>query len=222
MIADIQAGAEFAAVARQFSQGSSAYQGGDVGWALVDQLEPGIAAVVNAMEVGALSPPIAAAGGYYLLLLRDRRVVGAVDPRDTQVHLMQVALPLAESAQPPDVARALARAESIGATVQGCEQMAAMIDEVGTPESGDLGVLRLGDMPDRFSAAIINLAVGQPSAPVRSEVAVHVFMACDRLDPEPDLPDRDDVANSLWDQRLDILARRHLRDLRRGAIIDIR
>ncbi len=219
---DIQSGAAFSAVARQFSQGSSAYQGGDVGWALVDQLQPEIAAAVSAMEVGALSSPIASTGGYYLLFLRDRRVVGALDPRDIQIHLMQVALPLAEGATPPDVARALARAESISTTIRGCEQMAAMIDEVGTPESGDLGVLRLGDMPSRFSDAVANLAVGQPSAPVRSEVAVHVFMACDRQDPVPNLPDRNDVANSLWDQRLDILSRRYLRDLRQNAIIDLR
>ena len=220
--ADILAGADFGAVARQFSQGASAYQGGDVGWVLLDQLEPELAAAVAVMEVGAMSPPIAVVGGYYLMLLRDRRVVGAVDPRDIQVHLMQVALPLDTNAQPPEVARALARAESIGATVFGCGQMAGVIDEVGTPQSGDLGTLRLGDMPARFSDAVIGLDIGQPSAPVRSDVAVHVFMVCAREDPEPDLPSRDDVGNSLWDQHLDLLARRYLRDLRRAAVIDYR
>ena len=87
---------------------------------------------------------------------------------------------------------------------------------------GDLGRLRLGDMPGRFSDAVVALSVGQPSAPVRSEEAVHVFMVCAREDPEPDLPTRDDVANSLWDQRLDLLARRYLRDLRRAAVIEYR
>jgi peptidyl-prolyl cis-trans isomerase SurA len=220
--ADILAGAEFSAVARQFSRGASAYQGGDVGWVLLDQLEPDMMAAVAAMEVGTLSSPIPTSEGYYLVLLRDRRVVGAVDPRDIQVHLMQVALPLEANAQPPEVARTLARAESIGATVVGCAQMAAVIDEVGTPQSGDLGRLRLGDMPGRFSDAVVALSVGQPSAPVRSEEAVHVFMVCAREDPEPDLPTRDDVANSLWDQRLDLLARRYLRDLRRAAVIEYR
>ncbi|MBT4710911.1 MAG: hypothetical protein HOB82_05225 [Alphaproteobacteria bacterium] len=220
--ADILAGAQFSAVARQFSQSASAYQGGDMGWVLLNQLEPDMESVVSAMEVGTISTPIPTAGGYYLVMLRDRSIVGAVDPRDVQVHLMQVALPLDGNAQPPEVARALARAESIGATVVGCIQMAAVIDEVGTPQSGDLGILRLGDMPNRFGDAIIGLNVGQPSAPVRSEEAVHVFMVCAREDPEPDMPTRDEVANSLWDQRLDLMARRYLRDLRRAAVIDYR
>ena len=220
--ANILAGAKFESVARQFSQSASAYQGGDIGWVLLDQLEPDMMAAVAAMEVGTLSSPIPSPGGYHLVLLRDRRVVGAADPQDIQVHLMQVALPLEANAQPPEVARALARAESIGATVVGCGQMVAIIDEVGTPQSGDLGLLRLGDMPKRFSATIIDLSIGQPSAPVRSEEAVHVFMVCAREDPEADMPSRDDVGNSLWDQQLDLLSRRYLRDLRRAAIIDYR
>ena len=219
---DIEAGAEFTAVARQFSQSASAYQSGDVGWVLEEQLAPEMAAAVSAMEPGSLSAPVASAEGYFLLWLRDRRVVGALDPRDTEVHLMQVALPLTADAPPPDVARALARAETIGATVQGCAAMVAMIDEVGTPQSGDLGILRIGDMPARFRDALANLAIGQLSAPVRSDEAVHVFVVCERREPELDLPDREDVEAALWDERLDMLSRRYLRDLRRNAIIDVR
>jgi peptidyl-prolyl cis-trans isomerase SurA len=66
------------------------------------------------------------------------------------------------------------------------------------------------------------LAVGLPSAPVRSETAVHVFMACERTDPEPDLPDRDEIAESIWDRQVEVLARRYVRDLRRDAVIDVR
>ena len=219
---NLRDGAPFAAVARQFSQGSSAYSSGDVGWVLEEQLAPEIAVAVRAIDVGEFSDPVAAAGGYYLILLRDREVIGEIDLRQVRVHLKQVALPLIANAAPPDVARALARAETIAATVRGCEAMDAMILEIGNPQSGDLGELRLGDMPARFSDAVVRLELGVPSTPVRSDAGVHVFMVCDRVDPEANVPKREEVADRLWDQRMDMLARRYRRDLRRDAVIEYR
>ena len=222
ILADLRRGADFRAVARQFSQGAAAYDGGDVGWVLEDQLAPEVAAAVAALPVGGLTGPVASAGGYYILRLRDRVVIGEVDVLDTQLHLKQIALPLTPVAQEPDIARALARARSIASSLQGCESMDAMIEEVGNPQSGDLGTLRLGDMPPRFRDALVDLPVGQPSAPVRSESGVHVFMACARVEPAPVVPDRNEIADFIWSQRVDMLARRYLRDLRRIATIDIR
>lgn len=222
ILADLELGADFGGIARQFSQGASAYQAGDIGWVLEEQLAPEISAALASVEVGQLSGVIPVPGGFYVVLLRNRTVIGAVDPLDAVVHLKQIALPLPENAQEPDLARALVRAQAIASALQGCASMDAMIEEVGNPQSGDLGVVRLGDMPARFRDVIMPLAVGLPSAPVRSETAVHVFMACERTDPEPDLPDRDEIAESIWDRQVEVLARRYVRDLRRDAVIDVR
>ena len=219
---NVRDGAPFAAVARQFSQGSSAISSGDVGWVLEDQLASEIAAIVSGMDIGQVSNPVAAAGGYYLVLLRDREVIGEVDDREIRVHLKQVALPLVANAPPPDVARALARAETIAATVRGCDAMDAMIQEVGNLQSGDLGDLLLGDMPARFREAVARLELGVPSTPVRSDAGVHVFMVCDREVPEANIPSREEVAEGLFDQRIDMLTRRYRRDLRRDAVIEYR
>ena len=222
ILSDLRQGADFGDIARQFSQGMSAYQAGDVGWMLEDRLAPQLAAALAETEVGKLSGVIPVPGGYYIFLLRDRTVIGAVNPLDVIVHLKQVVLPLTETAQEPDVARALARAQTIASSLQGCTSMDAMVVEVGNPQSGDLGQMRLGDMPAHFRDSIATLAVGEPSVPIRLDAGVHVFMACERIDPEPDLPNRNEIAESIWNQQVEMLARRYLRDLRRVAVIDIR
>jgi peptidyl-prolyl cis-trans isomerase SurA len=222
IVSDLRAGADFRAVARQFSQGAAAYDGGDIGWVLEDQLAPEIAAAVAELEIGGLTGPISSAGGYYVVRLRDRVLIGGVDLLDTVLHLKQIALPLTAAAQEIDVARALARGQSISSSLRGCTSMDEMIEEVGNLQSGDLGAVRIGDMPPRFRDAVMDLPVGQPSAPVRSETGVHVFMACERIEAEPDEPDRDEFANSIWSQQLDMRARRYIRDLHRSATIDIR
>lgn len=219
---DIRGGASFAAVARQFSRGPSAFDAGNVGWVLEDQIAQELGPVVRSLEVGAVSNPVAAAGGYYLLQLRDRRTIGASDPLGASVHLKQVALPLAAAATAAEVAAAEARARSISATVRGCEAMDTMIREVGNPQSGDLGTLRLADLPERFRSALGGLEVGQASAPVRSDASVHVFMVCQRIAAVAEMPSRDEIGQTIGQQRLDQLERRFLRDLRRAATVDIR
>ena len=219
---DIRAGANFGNVARQFSRGPSAFDAGNVGWVMEDQLSPELATVVKTLQVGAVSNPVAAGGGYYLLQLRERRQIGMADPRDTTVHLKQVALPVAANAPAAEFQRVQSRAEGISASVRGCDAMDAMIKEVATPQSGDLGRVKLADMPDRFVEALANLEVGRASAPVRSDVAIHVFMVCARDAQTVGMPTRDEIAQTLGQQKLDLLERRALTNLRRAATIDIR
>ena len=47
-------------------------------------------------------------------------------------------------------------------------------------------------------------------------------MVCQKKDPVGGLPTREEIADSLARERLDALARRYLRDLRRSAFVDIR
>src|SRR6202158_3748670 len=66
-------GARFSAVATQFSQSATAAVGGDIGWVRPDQLPPELAKAAAQLKPGELSPPIRTAGGYYLMLVIDRR-----------------------------------------------------------------------------------------------------------------------------------------------------
>jgi len=51
-----------------------------------------------------------------------------------------------------------------------------------------------------------------------------VIMVCEKTaaNNKPTVPSRDDVAETLTRQRLDTLARRYMRDLRRTAFVDVR
>ncbi len=218
---DIRGGAQFAAAARQFSRGSSAFAGGDIGWVMEEQMAPELATVVRTLNVGAVSAPINAGGGYYLLQVRDKRQIGVSDPNETKLHLKQIALPLPVTAPPAEVARTQARAQSIAGTVRGCDQMDSMIREVGNPQSGDLGMVRVGDLPERFRGAVANIEIGRVSEQVRSDFGVHVFMVCQRDVAAANLPTRAEAAQTIGQQRLDALERRHMRDLRRNANINI-
>lgn len=66
----LQAGEDFADVARELSQHQpSAPAGGDLGWVQLDQLQPAIREAITGQETGSLIGPVASAAGWHLLQL---------------------------------------------------------------------------------------------------------------------------------------------------------
>jgi len=72
----LQAGqADFAALAREVSQDSSAAQGGDLGWASPGMFVPEFEQVMNRLAPGQLSEPLVSRFGVHLIQLLERRQV---------------------------------------------------------------------------------------------------------------------------------------------------
>ena len=84
LVEQVRRGSSFAALARQYSEASTAALGGDLGWVQADQLPPELSALVQQMPVGAISDAIPVPDGYSIVALADSRRVLTTDPRDAQ------------------------------------------------------------------------------------------------------------------------------------------
>ncbi|MCW5698111.1 MAG: peptidylprolyl isomerase [Bauldia sp.] len=74
IIAQLNDGADFAALATQFSIDGSAAQGGDLGYYAIGQLIPEFEQAALALEAGTYTQnPVASQFGYHIILLHDRR-----------------------------------------------------------------------------------------------------------------------------------------------------
>lgn len=73
LLVELQSGANFSGLARQFSQSGTASLGGDLGWVRDGELAPELNAVLAQMGPGELSRPIRTLTGFHILLLRDMR-----------------------------------------------------------------------------------------------------------------------------------------------------
>jgi peptidyl-prolyl cis-trans isomerase SurA len=71
---------------------------------------------------------------------------------------------------------------------------------------------------------VLALEVGQTSPPIVQKNGVGVIMMCEKAAASSALtvPSRDEMAETLMRQRLETLARRYMRDLRRTAFVDVR
>ena len=216
LVEQLRAGAQFPAVARQVSQSPTASVGGDLGWVSLGQLPEEVAETVAQMRPGNLSPPIQTFGGIYIMALRDRRErnVG-----EATVDLKQVLFALPAGAGEAAVQDALANAQQARDLIQNCTDAELLAQQVGSEGSGDLGNVKVGDLPVQLQDILNDLPVGKPSEPVRLSGGVGVLVVCGRDD---GTIDRNQVYERLIQQRLALLARRYLRDLRRQANVDIR
>jgi peptidyl-prolyl cis-trans isomerase SurA len=70
--AELKAGQRFAEVAKKYSDGPSAEQGGDVGYLKEGTLAPDIAAVVSKLDINEFSNPIQTKYGYIILKVTER------------------------------------------------------------------------------------------------------------------------------------------------------
>lgn len=220
LIEEIRRGADFRAVARQFSQSATAAAGGDIGWVRPGQLDERLDAVLRAMRPGQISGPIRDTGGFHILLLRDQRRIAVSE--DGTVSLKQVFIPLPAAAPPDEVAEANAVAQSVVARAETCADMTRLAREVNPRGNTDLAEVRIRDLPDVLRRIATDLPIEVPSEPIRVETGIGIFMVCERQMAGPNLPSRAEIAERLLGERLDLLARGYMRDLRRAAFVDLR
>lgn len=223
LIDQMHHGANFSAVAQQFSQSPTAAVGGDLGWLTTAELPHDIAQVVQGMEVGNLSAPIRTAGGFYIVGLLDRRTFGAPGPADDLVTIARIVFPFnPQTATEADKQKAFLAAQQVGEQAKSCDDMERLGRERAPQTSGDMRDVKIGGLAKGFQELLGTLQIGQASKPLNIGNGAAVIMLCSRKKPPSEIPTREQLVETLTRQRLDTLARRYLRDIRRTAYVDMR
>ena len=215
LIDQLRKGARFSDLARQFSQSATAPVGGDLGWVGDSQLPGELSDALSRMSPGQIGGPIRSLTGYHVILLRRER---RIEAGEEWLGLKQVFMPVPKEADAEATASVRSETTEMAGTLNGCTSMDAKAEELGGA-SGDLGEVRVGDLPANLRNAVANLEIGQASQPIQREDGFVVLMVCSR---RGDGIDRDRIESGLRRERVDMLSRRHLRDLRRAANVEMR
>ncbi|MBI1774839.1 MAG: peptidylprolyl isomerase [Proteobacteria bacterium] len=218
----IRGGGNFSAVARQMSAAASAAIGGEVGWILEDQIEPVIMQALHDMKPGEVSNPIRTLNGFQIVQLRDQRTILAAQPDDAVVRLTQVLLPVEASSGPEAVEAKSKEVEAIAQQAKSCEDMDRLAEAAKSPAPSALGRFKIGELNPGLRAVVADLKPGKVSPAVRMPTGVAVLMVCERSAASSNAPSRDDVHEQLFRGKLSVIVRRYMRDLRRGAFLDVR
>jgi peptidyl-prolyl cis-trans isomerase SurA len=220
-------GAPFPDLARQFSDAPSAASGGDIGWIVASQLPPEVAAIIPQLQQryaasveasggrggGALSNPIRVPGGYTVVAL-----VGARDGTTTlQYDLTQISIPV--SAVTEDTH---GRFADMLADNPSCSAAQSIADRLPGAIVTPLGSIGADAMLAQIRDALVPLNAGDNTGVIQNAAGLQALLVCDRQIAGPGVPSRNDLESQLRGQQLSLHSRRWLRDIRREATIEYR
>ena len=229
----IQIGAPFSAVARQFSQNPTAAQGGDLGWIQEGQLPAELDAALKTMHPGDVSQPIRSAGGYYILQYRERQEPAgtklpdqpqAANPSGT-LPLARVLLPIGPKPAKDLVDRAMQAATALREHMAGCERLPQLVAKIPVAQYFNLGTMRLTELSPEIQNALAKTEPGESTAPFQSSAGLEIIVRCDKPVPKvtaQTIPTSEQIEQELYEAQMSVIARRYLRDLRRDADVETR
>lgn len=234
LVQTLSEGANFEALARQVSASATARRGGDVGWVPASTIPGELVGALERLRPGDVSQPLRSPVGFFIFQLRDRRLgeapeTGAGEQTPLEVKLSQILFE-ADIRNDEALSAKVDEAALVRDRLNDCEAINTVAEELQAPASGDLGWLKVSDLPTILADAVRDLPAGQISTPLQGPGGVHLLMVCERRggeQPETEVEgaseeDRQKIAQQLERERLDRLARRYLRDLRKQAFIDVR
>jgi len=222
VLEQLKAGASFAGYARQFSEASTAAVGGDLGWVRPEQLPDQLATVLRAMTAGQVSNPIAVPGGYSIIAVQDTRKILTADPRNAVLSLKQVSITFPKDTPKQQAEPIVTRFATAAQNVGGC----GGAERIATEFNGEVvqsDQVKLRELPPALQQMMIPMQVGQATRPFGSlDEGVRILVLCGRDEVDSTAPTYDQVYAQLNEERVNMRARRYLRDLRRDAVIDFR
>jgi peptidyl-prolyl cis-trans isomerase SurA len=251
ILTQLKAGANFSALARQFSQSATASSGGDMGWMTLADLPEPVAQKVKVMANGALSEAIRAPGGYYLIGLRQKRLAAGATPQAAApppvaqaqpeqkmkavITLGRMSVPMAPGVSKAKEEQVRNTAIELFRSVNGCSTAGAAARSRGA-KFDMIGPVTVKDLAPQFVDILKKTPNGRSTPPLRGAKGIEMYVICDGgMKPAASIGGaseggdkpaaevtKEEIENRLFNQELTMLARRYLRDLRRDATIEMK
>ena len=208
LVQQIKAGATFGAMARQFSQGTGAASGGDIGWIQAGQMPPELDKVLEGLGTGEIAGPIRLPNGFHIIGVRDKRTIAVGDTKEMTVNLQQVFLPFTPEQNKEAL---LKEADRLRQTITVCTGLADKIaHDFPAWHWQDLGEVKLAEAPGWLAEKVRDIGVGRASEPMATDKGALIIFVCGRKVPEN--INREEIMSTIGTERIELLARRLLRD----------
>ncbi|GAA4776031.1 peptidylprolyl isomerase [Stakelama sediminis] len=223
MLEKMKQGVPFQYFAKNYSQATTASQGGDLGWVRPAMLPNSLADAAASMSVGQVAGPVQVPGGFSLIFLQDKRQVLTADPRDAVLSLRQVTISIPKDSTKEQAQSIAQNFAAETQKIQGCGGVDKIAQQLHA-EVVDNDSVQVRSLPPQLQDIMLKMKVGEVTPPFGSlEQGIRVLVLCGRDDPKAaSLPSAESIRNAEEQQRVNLRAERMLRDLRRDAVIEYR
>ena len=223
VVRELDMGADFRNIAIRYSKGSTALEGGDLGWRKVAQFPNDIADLLAQLDAGQNTRPITSNGAVHVFKVYEKRE----NERQHMIEQRKVRHILIPTNEIRDDNDALDLATSLVERTQKGEDFSELAkqysEDYGSAlQGGDLGWVLPGQMVPEFEQAAQIAAVNAVTEPIRSQYGWHVILVDEikDVDMSEDVI-RNQAVNLLRGRRYDEELKLWTQELRDDAFIEI-
>jgi len=224
VMSKLQAGGDFAALAREYSDAPEGQRGGVIGLRPADRYPELFIDSTEKTPVGGVVGPVRSAAGFHILKVLERSQ-GGLPTMAIQTHarhiLLRTGTKLSEAQAAAKLEELRQRIERGQATF---EQLASEFsDDPSAKQGGDLGWSFPGRYVPEFQQALDQLKPGQISQPVVTRFGVHLIELVDRREIKlTQREQRDLVRGAVREKKLDEAYANWVREERARAYVEYR
>lgn len=140
---------------------------------------------------------------------------------DIELQVQRITLPITGKLDQRVIAQRFQEADKLRQSATGCKTLAAMATKV-SGKFEDLGMRKPSTIAEPTRTMLLNAKDGEMVPPSVADGGVELYTVCSRKVVKADEKIRTEVAADLQQKEFEILAKRHLRDLRQDAQIEYR
>ncbi|MDO8719117.1 MAG: peptidylprolyl isomerase [Polaromonas sp.] len=192
-------GADFAALANEFSSAPSRSNGGQMGLRTADRYPPLFVDATQSLRAGGLAGPVRSPAGFHILKVVEKRQAGMPDAAITQTRARHILLRLT-----PQLSEAAAIEKLAGFKKRiqaGQADFAALARESSqdgsAKEGGDLGWANPGMFVPEFEKVMNSLSPNQVSDPLVTRFGVHLLQVLERRETQLSAREQRDIARNM-------------------------
>lgn len=152
----------------------------------------------------------------------DRVVAHTEGDEQTELDVQRITLLFARNLGQAELARRLQEASNLRSQFTGCGMTGSLAKKAGGSRFSNLGPTAAGRIPEPTRTMLINAREGEMLPPSVGSGGVELWVLCGRKTVEADKTKRDAAEEELRQKEFQVLAERHLNDLRQDAHIEYR
>jgi peptidyl-prolyl cis-trans isomerase SurA len=139
-----------------------------------------------------------------------------------ELQVQKVTLPLQGRADQSTLVRRFSEAQALHSKADGCKNMAGLVKEVSDAKFEDSKYVRPGNLPEPTRSMLLLAKDGDVLPPSAIANGIEIYAVCGRRPVKGDEKTRDNAMQELQQKEFNIVAKRHLFDLRQEAHIEYR
>jgi peptidyl-prolyl cis-trans isomerase SurA len=174
------------------------------------------------MQPGQVSRPIRTLTGYYILFLANRQAGKSDDVNDLSVKYRQMTAPVTSGAPQAEIEAQRQLAIKVASNANSCEELLQQARQVGARDMEAIHEVAVADLTPWQRKYLLSNDIGQASPPTRTPKGFLIMMPCERTQQAAGIPSAKALEERMTRERLELMAQKYMRDLRRSAYIDLR